>query len=113
MLSERLATTDGSMPSGMGRSIASANGTFTASLAKPPYDWGPMGSPYVESLGTDSQLPGSPARQRAHSPQETWKGMLTRSPGSTESTESPTSVTSPTHSCPKEKGPTVGNLPWT
>ncbi len=86
MLSERLATVAGSTPSGIGTSIGSAKGTRTRSLAKPPNDSLPIGSPYIESRGTDSQFPVRPARQASHSPQEIWNGTLTRSPGSTDLT---------------------------
>src|SRR5215207_10861351 len=111
MLSERLATAPGFTPSGIGTSIASAKGTRTASLAKPPYDSFPTGRPYIDSRGTDSQLPVRPSRHASHSPQEIWKGTLTRSLGLVAVTESPTSVTSATHSCPKGNGPCTGARP--
>jgi hypothetical protein len=112
MLSERLAIAVGSMPPGTGTSIASANGTRTASLMKPP-QFLPIGSPYIDMRSTRSQLPVWPRRQVVHSPQDTWNGTLTRSPGRALSTASPTSSTSATPSCPNGNGPSAGARPRT
>ena len=40
-------------------------------------------TPYIEPLGTSLQLAVRPARQRSHSPHDTWKVAITRSPAAT------------------------------
>ncbi len=63
--------------------------------------------------GTSAQLEVRPPRQASQVPQEIWKGTLTSWPGATEPTESPTSRTSATHSCPNGNGAGNGEVPAT
>jgi hypothetical protein len=61
--------------------------------------------------GSAEQLAERSRRHAGQAPHEIWKGTLTRSPGATVSTESPTSTTSATHSWPIGKGGANGELP--
>ena len=81
MLSLALASTAGAMPAGAATSIASAKGTRTRSDSAPPQSPPKAPKPYMERGGTLVQSPVCPRRQRAHAPQEIWKGTTTRSPG--------------------------------
>ena len=103
-LSERLATVVEATWSGRGTSIASAKGTRTRSDIAPPH-WPRTGTPYIAPTGTAVQLAVIPRRQRSHSPQLIENGTVTRAPGATLRTSSPTSTTSATNSWPRGKGP--------
>jgi hypothetical protein len=83
MLSLALAMTRGSASRGAGTSIASANGTRTTSVRKPPQSPPNAPNPNIAGSGTAAQLPVRPRRQRWHSPHEIWNGTTTRSPGAT------------------------------
>ena len=113
MLSLALAIAAGASCGGAATSIASAKGTRIRSESIPPQSPPSAPKPYIERSGTDRQLPVSPARQRAHSPQEIWNGTTTTSPGAKALTSDPTAATSPTHSWPSLIGPGIGASPST
>ena len=104
MLSEALASAAGASPGGSGTSMCSAYGTHTRSDRKPPHRSTAGPKPYVDMKSTLAQFPLRPCRHCSHSPQEIWKGTLTSWPGASDSTASPSSLTSATHSWPIGNG---------
>ncbi len=83
-----------SIPSGMGRSWKSADGTATAEA------WPPGSAPEPKTLGPSMQVTGSPVAHPSQYPQPATDAVSTRSPGRKRRTSGPTSATVPTNSWP-------------